>query len=109
MDFHVCEKLAILLDGHTLMIGGHRGFSSNYPENTLPAIRAAAELGGYITDYLNGINRQKRVVFVRRYWYCDGIKEIAQKYGYSESKVKSMLMRTRNGLKKYLTGKGVEL
>ena len=70
---------------------------------------AAAELGGYITDYLKGITRQKRVVFVRRYWYCDGIKEIAQRYGYSESKVKSMLMRTRNGLKKYLTGKGVEL
>ncbi len=70
---------------------------------------AAAELGGYIGGYLAGISRRKRVVFVRRYWYCDEIKEIAERYGYSESKVKSMLMRTRNGLKKYLIGKGVEL
>ncbi len=69
----------------------------------------ASELGGYISDYLRGIDSVKRAVFVRRYWYCDGIKDIAKKYGCSESKVKSMLMRTRNGLKNYLIGKGVEL
>lgn len=39
------EKLKQLLAGQTLMIGGHRGMSERYPENTLPAVIHAAELG----------------------------------------------------------------
>lgn len=68
-----------------------------------------AEIAGYISEYLKSVNRIKRVVFVRRYWYCDSVKEVAEFCGFSESKVKSMLMRTRNELKNYLTEKGVVL
>lgn len=39
------EKLKQLLSGQVLMIGGHRGMSEKYPENTLPAVIHAAELG----------------------------------------------------------------
>lgn len=35
--------------------------------------------------------------------------EIAKKYGYSETKVRSILFRTRRKLKKFLNGKGVHL
>lgn len=67
------------------------------------------ELAGYINKYLGGLDKRKRQVFVRRYWYCDGIKAIAEYFGYSESKVKSMLMRMRSGLKKYLERQGITL
>lgn len=67
------------------------------------------ELAGYINEYLGGLDRSKRQVFVRRYWYCDGIRDIAGRFGYSESKVKSMLMRARAGLKKYLERQGIKL
>lgn len=60
------------------------------------------ETAGYISNFLRGTERIKRIVFIRRYWYCDDIRDIAKAYGFSESKVKSMLMRTRNQLKKYL-------
>ena len=37
-----------------------------------------------------------------RYFYMAQVKDIAAKYGFSESKVKSMLSRTRKKLKRYL-------
>ena len=45
---------------------------------------------------------EERKVFLARYWYAASIHEIAEKSGYSESKVKSMLLRTRRKLKKAL-------
>lgn len=62
-----------------------------------------------ISDFLRSTGYTKRVVFVRRYWYCDTVSQISDMLGYSESKVKSMLMRTRNDLKKYLKSEGAEI
>ena len=46
-------------------------------------------------------------MFIRRYWYFDSVGDIAKRYGFSESKVKSMLHHTRNRLRKYLEKEGV--
>lgn len=45
-------------------------------------------------------------VFIGRYFFSDSIREVAGYYGMSESKAKSMLYRTRIGLKKYLEQEG---
>ncbi|MBO5070391.1 MAG: RNA polymerase subunit sigma-70, partial [Roseburia sp.] len=42
---------------------------------------------------------ESRVLFVRRYWYMDSIADIAGRFGFSESRVKSNLFRTRNKLR----------
>ena len=63
----------------------------------------------FINEYLRTLNKDKREVFIGRYWYGDSIAAIAEKTGFSESKVKSMLHRTRSGLKKYLNEKGESL
>lgn len=58
------------------------------------------------------LQRQKqlhRVLFLRRYFFFDSIKEIKENYGLSESKVKSSLMRTRNKLKVFLIEEGYDL
>lgn len=60
------------------------------------------ETARLISIWLRGKSHTKRVVFVRRYWYGDSIPAIAEFFGFSESKVKSMLMRMRRELKKYL-------
>lgn len=60
-----------------------------------------------ISHFLRGKTYIKRVVFVRRYWYGDSVKKIAVDYHFSESKVKSMLMRMRNELKNYLERNGI--
>ena len=65
------------------------------------------EIAGQISRFLRKSNPIKRRVFIRRYWYCDSIAEIAKNFGYSESKVKSMLLRTRRELKNYLEKQGM--
>ena len=44
--------------------------------------------------------------FLRRYWYMDSVQEIAERFGFSESKVKTTLWRTRNELREYLQTEG---
>ena len=49
------------------------------------------------------------MIFVRRYWYMDSVKEISQLFHVSESKVKSILFRMRNKLREHLEEGGVQL
>lgn len=44
--------------------------------------------------------------FWARYWYGAAVKDIARQFGYSESKVKSMLYRTREKLRLTLEKEG---
>lgn len=62
----------------------------------------AAELTEIINAFLETLSVQERRVFLRRYWYCDPIRDISDRYGYRESKVKMMLKRTRDKLRDYL-------
>lgn len=63
-------------------------------------------LGRLINEYLKSISPQNRIIFVLRYYYMDSIGEIAECCNMSQSKVKSILYRTRNGLKKRLEEEG---
>ena len=60
------------------------------------------ELCKAINRFLSMLRPVERQVFLARYWFVTPVSEIADKFGFSASKVKSMLMRTRNKLKKYL-------
>lgn len=64
------------------------------------------ELTGLLNAFLAGLSDRERDVFICRYWYLDSIREIAGAFGYSQGKVKSMLMRTRNKLRTYLIAEG---
>ncbi len=66
-------------------------------------------LGRMISDFLYTEDEVTRKIFIRKYFYLDSIADLSDKYGYSESKIKSMLHRTRNKLKKYLSEKGVAI
>lgn len=68
-----------------------------------------ALLSDLLNEYLYKVSSEARIIFVCRYYYMDSISLIAQYYGMSESKVKSILYRTRQGLKKYLIEEGFEL
>lgn len=60
------------------------------------------EVARAVSDFLHREKEDERNVFIRRYWYGDSVKNIAKRFLISESKVKSMLFRTRNKLKIYL-------
>lgn len=62
-----------------------------------------------IDAFLWQLEAEKRNVFLLRYWYFDSIDAICERTGYSQSKIKSMLFHTRQKLRSYLEGEGIEL
>lgn len=64
-------------------------------------------IGKSISDFLRGQKELARKVFVCRYFYCDSVSEIAERFDISESHVKSMLLRLRLKLKTHLEREGV--
>lgn len=56
--------------------------------------------------FLDALPISERRVFLCRYWYAESIETIAEKFGFSQSKVKTMLHRTRAKLRKQLTQEG---
>lgn len=62
-----------------------------------------------LNRFLEGLSKEKRCIFLRRYWFGDSVKEIAQRYGIGESKVKTTLFRVRNQLRQHLLKEGFSL
>lgn len=62
-----------------------------------------------INCFLDRLPTETRKIFVRRYWYMSSVREIAQEYGLSESKVTVTLFRTREKLKTVLEKEGIVL
>ena len=67
------------------------------------------QLGEAISAYLDTVSAEARRMFLRRYWYCDSVADIAKRCGCTQGKVKSLLFRTRKGLRDYLIREGYEL
>ncbi len=62
-----------------------------------------------ISTFLRRIDKDKRRLFVARYYYERSIAEISAKTGIPQGTVMSVLYRTRKALKEYLSAEGVEL
>ena len=65
------------------------------------------ELNRELRRLVNALGKDEKDVFLSRYWYMASVKEIAEKTGFSESKVKTMLHRTRNKLLSQLKEEGL--
>jgi len=74
--------------------------------NTPEEIVNAKALADAIGVYLRTQSQQTQAAFLGRYYFLDPVKEIAAYLGITESKVKTLLHRTRLGLKEYLEKEG---
>ena len=63
-------------------------------------------LSQIINEFVKTLPGKERKVFLCRYWYMDSIRTISRRFGYSESKVKSMLFRIREKLRDALRKEG---
>lgn len=63
-------------------------------------------LADAIGIYLRLLPEATRTAFLGRYYFLDSVKEVADYCGMTESKCKSLLYRTRLGLKDYLQKEG---
>lgn len=69
----------------------------------------ARRLGEAISAYLDTVSPAARRVFLRRYWHCESVEEIAAAAGFTRAKVRSLLHRARKGLREYLIREGYDL
>ena len=82
-------------------------------EETIPALSTvesvydAKELTKYLNQYLKGLSKEDRFLFMRRYWYGDGISQIAQAMGITPHTASVRLFRLRQKLQNYLQSEGM--
>lgn len=74
--------------------------------NTTEEIVNVKLLADAIGIYLRLQSEEARTAFIARYYFLDPLKEVAACLGISESKCKTLLYRTRVGLKAYLEKEG---
>lgn len=67
------------------------------------------QLGTVLNGFLESIPQESRIIFMRRYYFFDSIEEIAERYGITQSKVKTRLYRTRAKLYDYLLQEGIAI
>ncbi|MBQ8533631.1 MAG: sigma-70 family RNA polymerase sigma factor [Clostridia bacterium] len=67
------------------------------------------DVGKLISAFLRNQKEEARNVFILKYFFFDTIGDIAERFGFTESKVKNMLFYTRNKLRDYLIKEGVEI
>ncbi len=70
--------------------------------NTVETEIEARELVRIIESFLDTLTTENRVVFMRRYWFSDSYKDIAEFVGLSEKNISVRLTRIREKMKQYL-------
>lgn len=66
----------------------------------------AGELAGLLESFLDTLSRENRVIFLRRYGFCDSYAQIARRVGLPEKTVSVRLTRLRRQMREYLAERG---
>lgn len=74
--------------------------------NTLEDMIAEREFARTVNQFLQDLPEADRDIFLRRYWYMDSIREIAQRHGKTAGSIKSNLYRSRKKLFRLLKAEG---
>lgn len=75
--------------------------------NTVEAKIEARELARIIESFLDTLTVENRVIFMRRYWFSDSCKDIAEFVGLTEKNISVRLTRIRQKMKDYLSEREV--
>lgn len=92
-----CEEVLVELDS---IVSG---------ENDLERSFDRRELIRTINAFLGKLPEKQRSIFICRYFYCDGIANIAERFNMQEGAVTMQLFRTREKLRRYLIIRGYHL
>ena len=67
------------------------------------------ETARIIGEFLDTLTLDNRVIFLRRYWFADSCRDIAELVGLREKTVSVRLARIRERMKRYLTEREVRI
>ena len=94
--------------------GGQMTFALEELQNCIPSHAEGdpvddLALREALNGFLQTLPEPSRGVFLRRYWYVRSVGEIARELGMKESRVKMILLRTREKLREHLERAGIAL
>ena len=75
-------------------------------EETDDSLEAEA-LSKAVECFVNGLKETNRMIFVRRFWYLDDYRSLAEKTGMNETAVRKRVSRMKADLMEYLKKKGM--
>ena len=82
----------------------------SFPGSLTPEqILDAKLLGEAVNRFIRALPQRSQIVFLRRYFFFDSLRDIASTCGMKESTVKTLLYRTRQDLKTYLKQEGFDI
>ncbi len=70
---------------------------------------AVNEVSAMINGFLETLDKKDRIMFMKRYWCAESVKDIAEAFGTGSRYVSVRLFRVRKALKKYLIKEGFSL
>lgn len=76
------------------------------PDDSADFTADTRAVGLAIDEFLSHQSQENRVIFLRRYWFGDSVRDIAQATGLRENAVSVRLSRIRDKLKDYLIKEG---
>ena len=91
------QQIILTLEELNDCIDGSQNVEASFDEH---------ELAECLNLFLDSLAKTERDIFLRRYWLFDSIADIAQSYGFTQSKVTSMLHRIRGKLRQQLEKEG---
>ena len=77
--------------------------------NTVEKEIENSEISMCINRWLQTLPREDRILFVRRYWFGDAVKDLANTRGISPKTIAQKLLRLRKGLKAALEKEDIQL
>ena len=92
--------------------GGQTQLALNELEECLPAASCpereteARDLAESLNRFLEALPREKRVIFVQRYWYLCSVEKLAAMHGMGKNTAASILFRLRSQLREHLKKEG---
>ena len=69
----------------------------------------SAELAGHISAWLRTLPSEDRALFLRRYWYGDGVGDLAREWNYTPNHMAKRMARLRKSLRDALEKEGVSI
>lgn len=78
-------------------------------QDTVEQAVEAVELTRLLDRFLRLLPEKECLLFLRRYWYLDSMRDLSGRFAMSEGSVKAMLHRTRKKLREYLEKEGIYL
>ena len=67
------------------------------------------ELKRSVSKFIENLPKEKRILFLRRYWFLQSVKEIAKDYEMTPKNISVKLLRIRKELKEFLREEGFEI